>query len=313
MEIIWGLDNLKVQPSRTVVTIGVFDGVHLGHQAIMRTVCETARRHKARSIAVTFDCLPEETVSPQSAPPYITTIRRKIDLIARQGLDSVLILTADPKLLSMPAEEFVYEVLVEKLRVAEIVVGRSFVFGRGRAGNVELLREMGSSLGFEVTVVPPVVVDGEIVSSTAIRRLISDGQVEKASSYLGGSYVLDGRVVTGRGLGRQLGFPTANVEPVARQIIPANGVYAVEVSVKGTRACGVANIGTRPTFDDGERSIEVYIIGFSDDIYGEEIEVTFRNRLRGELRFPDADSLIEQIRRDVDQAGALLGCQSSGV
>lgn len=306
MDITWGLESLSVQPNRSVVTIGVFDGVHLGHQAIMHTVTETARSHRASAVAVTFDRLPEETVNPGSAPPYITTIRQKMDLIAAQGLDGAVVLEADRRLLSMPAEEFVREVLVEKLRVAEIVVGRSFVFGRGRAGNVDLLCRMGAELGFSVTMVPPIIVDDTIVSSTAVRRLIGEGNVEIGAAFLGRPFTLDGRVVAGRGLGRQLGFPTANVEPVGRQVVPANGVYAAEVHVRGQQEIGVANIGTRPTFDDGKVSIEVYIIGFSDDIYGEDILVAFRNRLRSEMRFPDVEHLVEQIREDVDRAKAFL-------
>ncbi len=306
MEITWGLDNLTEQHGRSVVTIGVFDGVHLGHQAIMRTLRETAHRHKARSVAITFDRLPEEAFNPESAPPYITSIRQKIDLIAHQGLDHAVVLEADRKLFSMPAEEFVHEVLVERLRAAEVVVGMSFVFGKGRAGNVELLSEMGGNLGFAVTVVPPVVVERAIVSSTAIRGLIAGGDVLKAAQFLGRPFILDGKVVAGHGLGRKLGFPTANVAAVERQIVPANGVYAVEVMLRHGRFSGVASIGTRPTFDDGAISIEVYIIGFSDDIYGEEIEVAFHHRLRDEMRFADSESLIEQITRDVDQAKSLL-------
>ena len=272
----------------------------------MRTLCETARRHKARAVAITFDRVPEEALNRDGAPPYITTIRQKMALIAGQDLDSALVLKADRKLLSMSAEEFISELMVEKLHIAEVVVGHSFVFGRGRAGNVELLREMGSALGFVVTVVPPVLIDNAIVSSTAIRRLISEGDVAKAAMFLGRPFVLDGRVVAGRGIGRQLGFPTANVEPVERQIIPASGVYAVEVAVKETRAPGVASIGTRPTFGEGATRMEVHIIGFSDDIYEEEIEIAFHQRLRDETRFPDAESLVGQIRHDVAQAKALF-------
>lgn len=307
MEITWGLDKLHIQPDRSVVTIGVFDGVHLGHQAIMRAVCESARRRRARAVAVTFDRLPEETVRLDSAPAYITTIRQKMTLIADQGLDRSLVLEADRKLLSMPAEEFVREVLWERLQAAEVVVGHSFAFGRGRAGDVELLRRMGAGLGFEVTVVPPVLVGEAIVSSTAIRLMVVEGDVRTAALFLGRAFALEGRVVGGRGIGRKLGFPTANVEPVGRQLVPADGVYAVEVMVRGIHAGGAASIGTRPTLDDGLRSVEVHIIGFSEDICGEEIQVSFRHRLRGVIKFPDTESLVQQIRRDIDRAGTLLG------
>jgi len=307
MEITWGLDNLREQHGRSVVTIGVFDGVHLGHQAIMRTLSETARRHRAHAVAITFDRVPEEVFHPDGAPPHISSIRQKMDLIAGQGVESALVLEADSKLFSMSAEEFIYEVLVEKLRVAEVVVGRSFVFGRGRAGNVELLREMGPDLGFATTIVPPVVIHEAIVSSTAVRGLISEGDVETAAVFLGRPFILDGRVVAGKGRGRQLGFPTANVEPVERQIVPASGVYAVEVAIEDACLRGVASIGTNPTFGDGTTSIEVYIIGFSDDIYDKAIEVAFRHRLRDEARFPNAESLVAQIRKDVDRAKTLLG------
>ena len=311
MDTIWGLGNLGIQASGSAVTIGVFDGVHLGHQAIMRTVRSGAERRHARSVVVTFDRNPDEILKPGSAPVCITTLRQKMALIAAQGMDAAVVLHLDPQLLGTPAEDFVSEVLHNKLRAAEVIVGRNFAFGRGRLGTVDLLRGMGSKLDFAVTIVPPALVEGITVSSTAVRGLISSGRVEKASKFLGRPFVLEGQVVAGDGLGRKLGYPTANIRPADSQIIPARGVYAVSLRIGKVDARGVANIGARPTFGGASVGMEVYIIGFSDDIYDKDVEVAFLYRLRGEIRFPDSESLVRQIGEDVALAKTLMEQQGS--
>ncbi len=209
--------------------------------------------------------------------------------IAAQGMDMALVIRADQQILATPAEEFVSDVVHAKLRAAEVVVGRNFAFGRDRLGTVELLRQMSPMLGFAVMVVRPVAVDGVVVSSTQVRQLIAVGNVEDARKLLGRPFVLEGQVIAGDGLGRTLGYPTANLRPADGQIIPAAGVYAVSLRSRKVHARGVANVGTRPTVSGAGFGVEAYIIGFSGDIYGERIEVAFLHRLRGEIQFPDAD------------------------
>jgi len=290
----------------SVATVGVFDGVHLGHQAIMRAVKAAASARGARSAVVTFDRDPEELVSPEGSAAYITTLRQKLALIAEQDMDLAVVMPLERRLVDMPAEQFVSEVLCGKLSVVHVVVGTNFVFGKGRSGGVKLLREMGQEIGFEVTAVSPVKVGGVSVSSTAIRRLISDGKIEKANELLGHPYALAGRVVPGDGIGRSLGYPTANVRPVEKQVLPARGVYAVSVRLDEMSWAGVANLGVRPTVGSREMSVEVYIVGFSGDIYGQELEVAFHSRLRGEIHFPNTEALKRQINLDVERALQLV-------
>ena len=290
----------------SVVTIGVFDGVHLGHQAIMSQVRFAAQELGVRSVAVTFDRNPQELVHPSHPVPYICTLRQKLALIEQQGIDAALVLPLERKLLDMPAEQFVTEILHGKLCAVKLVVGANFRFGKGRAGSAQLLKKMGKELGFEVTAVPQVMADGRTVSSTAIRRLIMEGKIEFANWMLGRPFSLEGTVVAGEEIGRTLGYPTANIQPAERQIVPGKGVYAVATSLEGRRWAGVANIGIRPTVGGQKSSIEVYILDFSGKIYGRELEVDFLHRLRDEVKFPDAEALKAQIASDVQQAKQMI-------
>lgn len=306
MRTILGLDDLgDVGPS--AVTIGVFDGVHTGHQAIMRIVKAEAKAEDSLSVAVTFDRNPTELVNPDAQIPYITTLDQKLRLISEQEIDVAVVLPLDRQVLRMSAEEFVSVLLHDGLKARHVVVGADFAFGKGRAGDVRLLEEVGPWYGFGVTVVPPVRVQGIGVSSTVIRRLLSNGKIDLASEMLGHPFALAGRVIEGERLGRTLGYPTANVEPDPSQVLPPRGVYAVTVDLKGTRWIGVANIGNRPTFTGRGLGVEVYIIGFSGNIYGEQLEVAFHHHLRGETRFPNVDALVTQIGLDVEDASRLLG------
>ena len=305
METVRRLEDLEVG-APSVVTVGVFDGVHVGHQAIMCIVKADAAELGARAVAVTFDRDPEELVNPAKAVPYVTTLRRKVELIAEQDMDLAVVLPLERSLMDMSAERFVSSVLHEKLSAVQVVVGANFAFGKGRAGNVGLLRKMGRSLGFGVVEVSPIRVDGILVSSTAIRRLLAEGKVEKANVLLGHPFILEGKVVAGDGIGRSMGYPTANIEPVPEQIVPGGGVYAVSVDVGKAARPGVANIGIRPTMGGRGITIEVYIIGFLGDLYGRELAIAFHRRLRDEVRFPDAEALKLQIARDVEQASKLV-------
>ena len=305
MEIIRKIEDIVPAPS--VVTVGVFDGVHLGHQAIMGQVRSSAGELGVRSVAVTFDRNPQELVNPSHPVPYICTLRQKLALIEEQGMDIALVLPLDRELLDMPAEQFVADILHDRLCAVKLVVGANFRFGKGRAGNAQLLQKMGKELGFEVIAVPPVMADGRTVSSTAIRRLIAEGKVELANWMLGHPFSLEGTVVAGEGIGQTIGYPTANIQPAERQIVPGKGVYAVEIRLDGRNRLGVANIGTRPTLGGQKSSIEVYVIDFSGNIYGRLLEVDFLHRLRDEARFPDAEALKQQIGADIEQAKQLIG------
>ena len=305
MEIVRGLEDLKPGPP-SVVTVGVFDGMHIGHQTIMRIVKADAEEHKARSVAVTFDRMPEEVVSPGSTTPYITTLDQKLDLIASQGMDLAVVLALEQHILDMSAEDFVRSVLCERLRTLQLVVGTNFVFGKGRAGNIELLRRMGRQYGFEVVGMSPIKLDGSLVSSTVIRRLIANGKIERANEMLGRPFTLQGEVVRGRGIGIQLGFPTANIRVPERQIIPDKGVYATTVYLDGRKWIGAMNIGLRPTVGGRTTLVEVYIVGFSGNIYGRELRVEFHRRLRDEARFADTDALKRQIQADVQRIVEML-------
>lgn len=306
MDIVRRLEDME-PGSPSVVTVGVFDGVHLGHQTIMRIVKAGAEARKVRSVAVTFDRLPEELVSPTSSTSYISTLDQRLELIAQQGMDMSVVLPLGPEVLDMSAEDFVTEILHRKLRTVQLVVGTNFVFGKGRAGNLDLLRRMGQKLGFEVIGVSPIKLDGSLVSSTVIRRLIANGNIERANELLGHPFTLQGEVVTGEGIGRTLGFPTANMQVSDRQIIPAKGVYAVTLDLDGRKWIGASNIGLRPTVGGRHSLVEVYIIGFSGNIYGREIRVEFHHRIREETRFHDVDALKRQIQADIQHIVEMLG------
>ena len=307
VEVLYSLEEL-VQDIPSVITIGVFDGVHIGHQAIMRIVKADASELGARSVAVTFRYNPEEVLHPGSKIRYISTLRQKLELIAEQGMDLTLVLPVERWLLDMSAEKFTTDILCKKLSAVQVVVGKNFFFGKNRSGNVELLRRMGEELGFDVVVVSPIRLDNLLVSSTSIRNLLSAGKVEKANVLLGHPFVLEGKVVAGKGIGRSLGFPTANIELIEKQIIPARGVYAVSVNLGNKVYKGVLNIGICPTIasDVCCESIELHLLEFEGDIYGEQLEVAFHHRLRDEVCFQDLDSLKQQIAMDVEKTRRLF-------
>ena len=304
MEVIRNIEDLNSVVT-SVVTVGVFDGVHLGHQEIMRTVKNAAEEKSARSVVVTFDRIPEQLVHPSNVVPYITTLPQKLELIEQQGIDMTVVLPLERWVIDMPAEEFVSEILHKKLGAVQVVVGCDFVFGKGRTGNVKLLGQLGESYGFGITTVQPVTIDDTTVSSTIIRKFLAVGNIERANELLGHPFVISGCVVAGEGIGRTLGFPTANVSPPDGQILPGRGVYALSVKIDGDTWIGVANIGTKPTFGGDEIILEVYIIGFSGNIYDRDIELMFRRRLRDEMKFPNIEALKRQIRLDIERASAL--------
>jgi len=292
--------------SRTVVTIGNFDGVHLGHRAILARVVQRARELKGRAVAVTFEPHPLRVLRPGLELPLLTTGTQKLKLLAEAGLEAVVVLPFTPEFARLPARDFVQEYFCRRLKVREVVVGHDYAFGRGREGNIDLLKEMGRSSGFTVQVVWAVEAEGAVVSSSLIRALLRLGKVDAANRLLGRAYGVVGQVYQGHGRGAKLlGVPTANLRP-ENELLPASGIYAVRVR-RGTETLpGVANIGTCPTFDDAELSLEVHILDFNGDLYGEDLEVEFVDRLREERRFPSIEALGAQIRADMEAARRVL-------
>lgn len=287
---------------RAVVTPGNHDGVHLGHRALLSAARARAARDGSSATALTFDPHPAAVLAPDRAPPLLTTIDRRRELLLALGADSVFVQRFDRAFASESPEEFVRSMLVDELHASGVVVGRDFHFGRGRAGDVAKLAELGRAHGFDVTTVDPVLVDGEVVSSTRIRAALRQGDVQLASRLLGRVHDVDGRVVRGDGRGRSIGVPTANLDcdPI---LLPADGVYAVVARVLGEDAIlrGVANLGVRPTFAAG-RSVEVHFFDLDRDLYDARLRVGFVERLRAERKFDGIDALKAQIARDASDA-----------
>jgi riboflavin kinase/FMN adenylyltransferase len=287
----------------TVVTVGSFDGIHLGHMAVLREITRRADKRGLDSVLVTFDRHPLTVVRPDEAPGMLTTPDEKKEILSQSGLDYVAFLPFTRKLSQYGPEEFVDHVLCRRFRVAELVIGYDHGFGHGREGDIDLLRRLGRRFGFAVDVVPAVGVDGAPVSSTGIRRSVAAGEVEKAARELGRPYSFRGPVVTGLGRGRDLGFPTANIKaPEGGKLLPKQGIYAVRASLRTEIRSGLLHLGPRPTFAGSPPSIELYILDFDQDIYGERVRVDFLKRLRDVRPFGTAGKLIEQMKRDREMA-----------
>ena len=302
------LHELPAQPpsQSALLTIGVFDGVHLGHRHLLERLRETAARENAASAVLTFTNHPRTVIRPGDCVQYITTVEDRLELLRREGVDLVLPLTFDVELSRLKADEFV-DLLLERLNMGGLVMGSSFAMGHQRGGTPPVLAEMGRDRGFSTTVVEPASSQGEEVSSTAIRDAVSRGDVGRASRLLGRPFALRGVVVRGQARGRSLGFPTANLNLPRSQIVPGNGIYAARAIVEGAARPAAVSIGVRPTFDDGERVVEVHILDFGGDLYGSELAVEFVERLRDELRFDSAEELVAQMNDDVEQTRQVLG------
>ena len=287
----------------TVVTVGTFDGVHRGHWAVLDEIRERARAADRRSVLVTFDPHPLRIVRPEHAPPLLTTPLEKKEILAESGLEYAVFIAFTETLSRYSPRRFVEEILVGRLHVEELVIGYDHGFGRDRSGNADTLREIGADIGFEVDVVPPVEAAQEAVSSTRIRAAVAGGRMEEARMCLGRPYSIRGVVVRGDGRGRGLGFPTANLEVSASEkLIPPGGIYAVRGVLKQGTYVGALHLGPRPTFMGSPPSIELHLLDFDGDIYGEVVRVDFVRYLRPVLPFDSVQALIEQMRADVDLA-----------
>jgi riboflavin kinase/FMN adenylyltransferase len=305
MQIIQKLDQLKRQFPYPVVTLGNYDGVHLGHQQIFRQVIESAYQHSGTAIIFTFEPHPLQVLSPETCPPLLNTFRRKMELFESFGIDVVICAEFTRKFAAIPPEGFVKEILVEGVGVRDVLVGYDYAFGKGKEGTTEALRRMSDKYGFQVTVVPAYTLNEEIVSTTRIRELVQAGRMEGVRRMLGRSYATEGIVVPGDHRGKELGFPTANLE-ARNEIYPKQGVYAVQVEHGGRLLDGVMNIGTHPTFGEGKVTIEVHIFDFNEEIYGEFVRVLYAKRLRDEVAFETKEALISQIQMDVEQTKEIL-------
>lgn len=303
-----GADGLSGAQRRdrpaVVATVGAFDGVHLGHQELIKQVVARARALRCYSLAVTFDPHPDLVLYPERRLTELTDLEQKRALIQSLGIDFIRVFQFTRELSMLRPEEFIGLLLAEH-RLAELWVGPDFAMGRGRSGTISALAEIGAAEGFGLHVVPPVRIEHEIVSSTYIRNLLARGDVRHAAQLLGRPYMLAGVVVRGSERGRLLRFPTANLRIPATRTVPADGVYAALTEVDGQHWPSVVNVGARPTFGDGERFVEVHLLDFDGELYDRRISVAFVERLRDTRRFESAEALREQIARDIEAARAL--------
>jgi riboflavin kinase/FMN adenylyltransferase len=291
------LEDLAAHSGPLHLALGVFDGVHVGHQAVIARAVDAAAQQGGKSFVVTFSPHPIRVIAPDKAPAsLLSTLDDKAEVVKSLGVDGLLVIHFDEAFAKMPAEDFVRKICGGN--VATIAVGEDWRFGSKRHGDVEMLRTMGAELGFRLEAVAPVMCDGERISSTRIRQALRDGNFDSVSRMLGRPYVVSGTVIEGKKLGRELGFPTANIR-LGDQQTPSDGVWAVEVD---GHFKGVANLGTRPTVGGGERLLEVHLLDFSGDLYGKVLKVRFVRFLRGERKFGSVDELKEQIRFDVSAA-----------
>ena len=301
MRLFHGYENAEIARP-TVLTLGVFDGLHLGHQLIISRVVERARALGAVPTVVTFDPHPRAVLHPESAPPLLQTFDQKVEAFGVLGVEQAIVVSFTREFASVRAEEFLRDVVRERLQAREVYLGRGFAFGRGREGNIELLRKVSGELGFFADEVPEVRLRGRRISSSRVRELLSEGSVNLARRMLGRPYGVEGRVVRGYERGRTIGFPTANLRP-ANRVIPRGGVYVTATLIEGSWRRSVTNVGVRPTFEkEAEPSVETYVMDWGGDLYGDVVRVRFLHRLRDERRFGSVEELRRQIGRDAARA-----------
>jgi riboflavin kinase/FMN adenylyltransferase len=310
MKVIRSLEKIPREFRDAFVTIGNFDGVHLGHIPILRKLIEEAHRENRKAVVITLDPHPKKVLRPDIRPFYlITSTEEKIKLLEDIGLDGLILIPFDLNFSKMTAESFVCDILWDKLHIRKIFVGHDYSFGKSKTGNKIFLAEFGKTLGFEVDIINAIKLDDETISSTRLRHLILEGDVRTAARLLGRPYNVSGIVVQGKKRGSILGIPTANIKP-EKELIPAQGVYAVISHLEKDRYKGVLNIGFNPTFSDTELSVEVYLLDFSGDIYGKEVDVLFIERIRDEVKFENSEQLVKQIWKDIDEARTILKAYS---
>ena len=302
MNTIAAISDLAKVPGPIAIAAGVFDGVHLGHRAVISSALDFAAANQGSAVVLTFDPHPTAVLRPGNASPLLTSTRHKLRILAGQGVQHTLVIPFNKDFAYTAPADFIRQ-LAAACPMRQICVGQDWAFGKGRAGNLALLTQLGPQLGFTPNGIPSVAIDGQSVSSTAIRAAIQNGDLPAARRLLGREFSLFGTVIAGNKLGRTIGFPTANIRPENEQL-PPNGVYAVTAELGNKRIAGVANIGLRPTVQDADRDrlLEVHLFEFTGDLYGQDMEVHFRNFIRPEQRFASLDALKDQIARDAKSA-----------
>lgn len=307
MKLIRGIHNLGQIPHGCVLTIGNFDGVHRGHQALLKGLCAEGRQRQLPVVVMIFEPQPLELFAGEKAPARLTRLREKLNYLAKSDVDYVMCIRFDRRFAALTAQQFVRELLVDRLGVKLLAVGDDFRFGAGRQGDFLLLQKAGAEYGFDVTSAQTYCHDGERISSTSVRQALQQDDLARAQALLGHPFVISGRVVHGDELGRTIGFPTANL-PLRRQVSPIKGVFAVEVlGLTEQPIPGVANIGTRPTVSGVRQQLEVHLLDVSMDLYGRHIDVVLRHKIRSEQRFASLDALKAQIADDVVTARTFFG------
>lgn len=301
----YGLEQIKENNDNTIVTIGNFDGVHKGHQELIKLTVEKGKEKNLKTMAITFDPHPIKCIKPGDHPPIITPLEQKIELLKYFGIDDILVIEFSKEFANLTAVEFTEDILVNILKVKGIVVGKDYMFGKNRKGNIELLKEYGKKYEFDVFIPEFATFSDKRISSTLIRKSVMGGKLDEAKSMLGRFYQIRGTVVHGRNRGNKIGFPTANLELID-ELCPKMGVYAVVPEIEGVKYKGVANIGYSPTFGDHKFTVEVHFIDFKEDLYGRKIKVNFIQRLRGEKKFSGIEELSQQISKDVMNAKEIL-------
>jgi len=305
MQIVRHLDDPGLSLTGSVVTLGNFDGIHVGHQALIGGAVAEAQKMAIPSVVLTFEPHPLRVLAPARAPKMLLAHKDKMQLLQALGVDVVVIQSFDLSFARLAAADFVRGILVERLKARKVWVGRDLRFGQGRKGGVAELERWGGEWGFSVATVDAIVVDGARVSSSRIRQLVMDGHVDAVERMLGRYHFVSGRVVGGRHRGREIGFPTANIS-TRTEVLPMDGIYATLFHLGERRFLSVSSVGVNPTFGDGPRTIESYILNFTDDIYGEAVQLSFARRIRSEVKFATVDALIAQIRQDVISAETIL-------
>ena len=296
----------RLSPDKDMLlAIGIFDGVHLGHKHLLLKLVEQARQRKILSGVLTFRQHPQDILSSQTKLQFLINITERTNLLRNEGVDTVFPLTFNAELAQLSARQFI-NLLKKYLKMQGLVIGPDFTLGRNREGNISRLRILGKDMGFTVTVVPPVMINGEVVSSTAIRKALAIGDMEKVLNMQGRSFSLSGQVSSGTRRGSELGFPTANIGVGPEQTLPADGVYATWAHINGKAHQSVTNIGKNPTFGSNQRTVEVYILDQHSNLYGQELKVDIMAHLRNEKKFNTADELKKQIAEDVEQGQAIL-------
>lgn len=295
----------------TVLTMGVFDGLHLGHQLIMKTVVERAKEINATPTVITFNPHPRAVLFPESAPPLLQTLDQRINAFSVLGIEQTIVIPFTKEFSQQPAEDFLRDVVHERLQAKEVYLGQGFFFGKDRAGNIDLLRSVSHELGFFADEIGEVKLRGVRISSSKIRRLLLEGRVNPVRRMLGRPYGVEGQVIHGAQRGRKLGFPTANLQPQNR-VIPKSGVYITSTLINDQWRQSVTNIGIRPTFEnDTEPSVETFVLNWDGDLYGDVVRIRFLHRLRAEKKFSSIDELTTQIQKDINRAENYF--QRSGV